>query len=611
MGDQVERALEETVPLLRQVRKLKLLSHSEIESNVRKRRDHEYTLRRPTATRAEFLKYAAFERETAQLFKARAEEKNLPEKRVKNITAQQSARVNLVYSRAIRKFKGDDALYLHYARHCVSTGSRKAAEKVLARAIAHRGDSEQVWLAAAAFHFDACGDIKVARGISQRGLRALEKSKLLWREYFRMELAYLAKLVARRTTIGMLVPEGGEKQVCAPFPVTSDVIGDGAEVTDCDNSGPAGDAGDSSKLNFWDGGVPYAVFKSAIRKAQLDVDDAASYLQLASNMPFAPPLLLKRLAVDIKARFDSIVSPYAKALILRNEFDVACVRFLRKRAEVHGTRGDPKEPQESIAEECVFANLSANVARLADQVVADFDELQGIGKNGSNTHTLVSQVVSEVLSRLRECGPDPAIAEKLRERCDRILARSDLVAMTLPATEAVSLTLDGLSTSADWSVFLKANSQRTATNARLSTHIRSKLSEVALVPFRSADVEKVCVLWFHWEVSVAELRKAYRSVLSLPPVTLNILQSAIDAEVKLAGTNLTPAVPHIRSLYSQACRLPNAKTDVDLWLAYFSFERDVAGDASLASNVSWSAKRNLDSARSTLFEEKCMLMNLA
>lgn len=610
MGDQVERALEETVPPLRQIRKLKLLSHTEIESNVRKRRDYEYTLRRPTATRAEFLKYAAFERETAEVFKARAEAKNLPEKRVRSITAQQSARVNLVYSRAIRKFKGDDALYLHYARHCVSTGSRKAAEKVLARAIAHRGDSEQVWLAAAAFHFDACGDIKVARGISQRGLRALEKSKLLWREYFRMELAYLAKLVARRTTIGMSVPEGGEKPTDGLPSPSADGSGDQTDIADSVDAGAAGDAEDSLKLKFWDGGVPYAVFKSAVQKAQLDVNDAASYLQLASNMPFAPPLLLKRLADDIKARFDSIASPYANALLLRNEFDVACVRLLRKRADVYGTRGDEKEPQETIAEECVFANLSANVARLAGQVVADLDKLQGIGETGSTSHISVSQVVAEILSRLLECGPDASTVKKLQERCDLILRRSDHAAMTTSASEAIPLSVESMRSAKDWSVFLKAKSQHKAANARLATPIRSKLSEAALVPFRSADVEKICLLWFQWEVNVVELRKAYLSVLSMPPVTLSILRGAIDAEVKLAGPNVSPAVPHIRKLYTQASRLPVSKSEVDLWLEYFRFERDIAGDASLASNVSWSAKRSLDSARGALFDEKCMLLNL-
>lgn len=609
MGDQVERALEETVPLLRQVRKLKLLSHTEIESNVRKRRDHEYTLRRPTATRAEFLKYAAFERETADVLKARAEAKNLPEKRVRSITAQQSARVNLVYSRAIRKFKGDDALYLHYARHCVSTGSRRAAEKVLARAIAHRGDSEQVWLAAAAFHFDACGDIKVARGISQRGLRALEKSKLLWREYFRMELAYLAKLVARRSTIGASVPEGGEKSTDVPVP-NVDASGGGTESVDGADSPAAGDAGDAPKLQFWDGGVSYAVFKSAVHKAQLDVDDAASYLQLASSMPFAPPLLLKRLADDIRTQFNSIASPYARALLLRNEFDLACVRLLRKRAGVNGSRGGDKEPQESIAEECVFANLSSNVAQLAEQLVADLEDLQGIGDTGSSSHTLVSQVVSEVLSRLLECGPDTVIVEKLRTRCDLVLGRSDHQAMSSSASEAIPLSLEGVKSSKDWSLFLEASSQGTSTDAHLATRIRTKLSEAALVPFRSAEVENICVLWFQWEASVDELRKAYSSVLSMPPVTLNILQAAIEAERSLAGLNATPAVPDIRRLYKQAIRLPVAKTDVDLWLAYFRFERDIAGDASLASNVSWSAKRTLDGALSTLFEEKCMLLNL-
>lgn len=602
MGDQVERALEETVPLLRQVRKLKLLSASEIESNVRKRRDHEYALRRPAATRSEFLKYAAFERETAEVFKTRAEARNLPEKRARSITAQQSARVNLVYSRAIRKFKGDDALYLHYARHCISTGSRKAAEKVLARAIAHRGDSEKVWLAAAAFHFDACGDIKVARAISQRGLRALKTSKRLWREYFRMELAYLAKLVARRTTIGMTVPESAIEG--------SGGAAEGEEVNN-DTIQPT-PAPDTAKLAFWDGGVPYAVFRSALDKARLDAIDAGSYLQLAASMPFAPLPLLKRLASDISARFDASANPYVKALLLRNSFDVASARLRQKRADMDACRDDKKDAQESIAEECVAADLTSNVARLAEQFVADLEALDKFGEEKRTSHAAVTEVLDDFLLRFKDCTQELAVVKKLETLCESLKSKSER--QTRDGVEHVvsALLLADVSSAEEWALFLANNNEQLLMEGdpEQVDIIRAALLKATVLPFRTKEQEKICVLWFQWERDDHKLREAYRSVMSMPPASLVILQGAASAELELAGPNAASAVPFVRKLFSQASLLSDVKSDVEFWLAYFCFERDTAGDAAMASRVSWSAKRSMDASRATLFEERCTLLNL-
>ena len=203
MAGSVERALEETVSVLHAARRAKLLSSLEIDQVVRTRRDHEYALKKRNPSRNEFLKYAAFERELANILEKRARKRNVKKKTVQLVVGKTSSRVNLVYSRAVKALRGDVELWLHYARHCVRTGSIRTAQKVLARAIAYRGDSERVWLAAIALHFDSCGDANGARTLAQRALRSLPHSKLLWKEYFRLESSYLSKLVVRRLAIGL------------------------------------------------------------------------------------------------------------------------------------------------------------------------------------------------------------------------------------------------------------------------------------------------------------------------------------------------------------------------------------------------------------------------
>jgi hypothetical protein len=610
MGDQVERALEETVPLLRQVRKLKLLSGPEIESVVRRRRDHEYALRRPAATRAEFMQYAAFERETTEVLRARAEGKNLPEKRARSITMQQAARVNLVYSRAIRKFKGDDTLYLQYARHCIATGSRRAAEKVLARAIAHRGDSEKVWLAAAAFHFEACGDIKVARAISQRGLRALKTSKLLWREYFRMELAYLAKLVARRTTIGMAVPEGATSEDGAVDDVPGAGAGD-AKDSEPGNEGTVVAATDPNKLAFWDGGVPFAVFRSALGTAHLDVTDASAYLQLAASMPFSPPQLLKRLAADVAARMDVSSSPGAEALLSRNAFDVACARLRRKRSDMEVALAGAKDAQESLADECVTADIAKVVGQLAEQFVDDVEKIESVGEEGTANYAAVAEVLGDFLRAVGECVADAASVERLRLRCEEVLSKSQADVRAAAEDNASMPALQDLSSSNDWSLFIDKCGASAFDDEARTKDIRAAFSNATNIPFRTADQEKICVLWFCWERDALKLRDAYGSVLSVPPVSIAVLRGAISAEFRIAGPKTETIVPSVRKLFTQASRHVDAKNDIDLWLEYFRFERDIAGDPSIASTISWSAKRTLNEPLASLFEERCTLMNLS
>ncbi len=208
----VERALEETIPVLRSAKKSKLLTAAEISEVVRQRRDHEYRLRGRDVPRAAFLEYAAFEKELADLLSTRAKARNLKRSRTERVVGPTAARANLVYSRAVKRFKGDVDLWLYYARHCVGSGANRAAAKVFARALAMRPDAPEVWLAAIAFHFDTCGDVTIARKIAQRALRAVPDAKQVWREYFRMELAFLAKAVARRIAIRIPVPNGEEKE---------------------------------------------------------------------------------------------------------------------------------------------------------------------------------------------------------------------------------------------------------------------------------------------------------------------------------------------------------------------------------------------------------------
>lgn len=165
MGDNVERELRPTIPVLRAAQKAKILNRWEVTEVVRKRRHHEYNLLRKEVSRSDFLHYAAFERELTSVLKQRAKKRKLKKVEVELAVNKTAARVNLIYSRAVSKFRFDDDLWLHYARHCIRMGATRAAARVFAKAIAYRNDSVRIWLAAISFHFDVCADTTGARTI--------------------------------------------------------------------------------------------------------------------------------------------------------------------------------------------------------------------------------------------------------------------------------------------------------------------------------------------------------------------------------------------------------------------------------------------------------------
>lgn len=582
-GDDVERALEETVPLLRHARKLKILSAEDVATIVRRRRDHEYALQRPGAGRATFLRYAAFERETTALFAARAAARSVPEKRARSIAAQQGARVNLVYSRAIRKFKGDVQLYLHYAKHCVETGARGSAEKVLMRAIAHRGDSEKVWIAAMGFHFEACGDVKTARAIAQRGLRAMRGSKALWLEYFRMELVYIAKLIARRVAIG--------------------VVG----VADVEEVG----ADDGGRLGFWGGGVPLSVFRSAAEAAGMTAGEGVGYARIAAAMPFVPLLLLEALGKELGERFGEGV-PCVECLEMRNGFDVALAKWRVAKSKFEAGQAGKKmeaaarveiEEDGSVTKEEVTALWKAALKNAKD-FLAKAEAKDAWVENREDV-----SIVVEVLVEFAD-----AVANDIQgsngsiiKRCRRLQEKLEGGDRECGVDEAPK-SLDGVVSAVDWKGYLSGPGAQAFADGDIALlgAIRESLQACAGVPFRSADQETICVLWLKWEKDQDRLRGACDTILALPPSSMVLIEAAISAELNLGGE---VHVERVRSLFSKAASVKDATKSVEFWVKDFQFERDVAKDPARSAHVTWAAKKKLDAVLHADFEESCLLLN--
>lgn len=160
-------------------------------------------------------------------------------------------RVNFVFERATRKFRGDLSLWVRWLDFCTASKSSKHISRVsnpvssslrlsepsmpppmvcplptppfhrrhapasgipvlsfippqiLAQALKLHPAVPGLWARAAAWEFDHKRDSSAARKLLQRGLRMCPSSQQLWIEFFRFELLYAAQLRARRSVLGL------------------------------------------------------------------------------------------------------------------------------------------------------------------------------------------------------------------------------------------------------------------------------------------------------------------------------------------------------------------------------------------------------------------------
>uniref|UniRef100_A0A7S2ZXJ9 U3 small nucleolar RNA-associated protein 6 N-terminal domain-containing protein n=1 Tax=Rhodosorus marinus TaxID=101924 RepID=A0A7S2ZXJ9_9RHOD len=203
MADLVEKRLESLLPDLRLLMRAKLISVEELQSLVKKYRDMEQRILRQDATRRDYLRCVRHELNCELLLKTRFKRIGTKQKIRTKVKALSNRRIIHTYNRAVKRFKGDTELWMQYARHCVKSGSSRAAGKVFARALALHPMNEDLWLAAWSWEFEGNTNTKTARRLAQRSLRAIPKSRKLWLEYFRLEMVYLSKLSARRKALGI------------------------------------------------------------------------------------------------------------------------------------------------------------------------------------------------------------------------------------------------------------------------------------------------------------------------------------------------------------------------------------------------------------------------
>lgn len=159
---------------------------------AKKRSDFEHKLNARGSQPLDYARYAEYEMNLESLRKKRMKRLG-----IKASTHSGQRHIFFVLERATRKFHGDIGLWMQYVDFARKQKSTKKLSEILTRVLRMHPTKPELWIYAANYALEERGDINEARSYMQRGLRFCKNSKHLWSEYARLEMIYIARIVAR------------------------------------------------------------------------------------------------------------------------------------------------------------------------------------------------------------------------------------------------------------------------------------------------------------------------------------------------------------------------------------------------------------------------------
>ena len=206
-------------------------------------------------------------------------------------------RVFFILDRATRKFPGDIPLWMQYIEFAKHEKSSGVLAKTFAAALKLHPTKPELWVYAARHAVEENADITEARSHMQRGLRFCKKSKLMWREYAKLEMVFVAKVYMRRELLGIDKPAQAEKEddgdntMALPIVTAEDLNPDLKKKDQSLDMIALENIDTNPALN---GALAIAIFDQAMREIPNDAKFAMEFFELFlefARLRFAPKLL--------------------------------------------------------------------------------------------------------------------------------------------------------------------------------------------------------------------------------------------------------------------------------------------------------------------------------
>ena len=249
---------------------------------VKKRNQFELRVNASGCNAQDYIRYLEFEINLNQLRKKRI--KRLGVKLNRDASSGQR-RIFFIMDRATQKFYGNQVLWMQYIEYARKEKAGKILNKALMSVLRLHPTEPQFWIFAASCAIEDNMDITEGRSYLQRGLRFNKASRVLWVEYAKLEMVFVAKVLARRALLGIGAPaadeyevgeEDGEGNIRLPQ-ISAEDIDPSLKKDHSLDTAALEDVDANPALN---GAIAIAIFDSAIREIPDDIEFAEDFFNV-------------------------------------------------------------------------------------------------------------------------------------------------------------------------------------------------------------------------------------------------------------------------------------------------------------------------------------------
>ena len=216
------------------------------------------------------MRYVEFELNFESLRKRKAKRLG-----VKNHKQAGQKRALSMLDRATRKFHGDLNLWMLYLDVATKQKAYSKVAEIFTNVVRLHPTKPDIWILAASYAVEELGDMTEARSYMQRGLRFCKASRDMWLSYARLEMAFISKIVARQTILGLRGAKGNYSGTNESDDLSADTIAlPSITPRDFNSNTKNGHEVDEGALRLLDatpalsGAIPMAVFDAAMDQLQ-------------------------------------------------------------------------------------------------------------------------------------------------------------------------------------------------------------------------------------------------------------------------------------------------------------------------------------------------------
>ena len=201
MAELVQTFLENMIPEMEQMELLGLFTKPEVSKILRRRRAFEYKLRRTNKKLNDYTDYIQYEQNVLSLVRVRRKKIGCKLKK-EMIEVAIIRRIHRLFGQATKRFPRDIQTWLSHIKFAKMQKEKGSVSRIVSKMLRAHNRQPELWILAAKYEFEDNNDSETTRKLFHRGLQLNSDSKILWLEYYRMELLVCQKSQMRMEILG-------------------------------------------------------------------------------------------------------------------------------------------------------------------------------------------------------------------------------------------------------------------------------------------------------------------------------------------------------------------------------------------------------------------------